>query len=125
LSYTQICKVFLFNQFFVLFLGAQIDLKVEKWKKSYKEEKRNINEYCFTHKYVFFFFLTLKDFIECFFFFFLDCPKWLVKSSGKDHKDEEERKEKKIYYTKIWNTIPIQYNICYTNTYTLPATGIY
>ncbi len=41
---------------------------------------------------------------------------------GKDHKDEEERKEKKIYYAKKnSNTMPIQYNICYTN----PATGIY
>lgn len=39
LSYTQICKVLLFNQNFVLFLGAQIDFRVEKWKKSYKEEE--------------------------------------------------------------------------------------
>jgi len=30
LSYTQICKVLLFNQNFVLFLGAQIDFRVEK-----------------------------------------------------------------------------------------------
>ncbi len=39
LSYTQICKVLLFNQNFVLFLGAQIGFRVEKWKKSYKEEE--------------------------------------------------------------------------------------
>jgi hypothetical protein len=31
--------VLLFNQNFVLFLGAQIGFRVEKWKKSYKEEE--------------------------------------------------------------------------------------
>jgi hypothetical protein len=36
-------------------------------------------------------------------------------NSGKDHKDEEERKEKKIYYTKI-----MKYYNKYSTIYAIP-----